>query len=40
MIDMIDITAYEKIIAEDVRHEEMIAEDVRHEETMADDNLQ
>ncbi len=50
VIDMINITAHEETITDNVkheetmidnvRHEEMMTEDVRHEETMADEDLQ
>ncbi len=37
MIGMIDSTAHEETIGDDVRHEETIGDDVRHEETIGDD---
>src|SRR6266540_3875479 len=37
VIDMIDSTAHEETIGDDVRHEETIGDDVRHEETIGDD---
>ncbi len=37
VISMIDSTAHEETIGDDVRHEEMIRDDVRHEEMMGDD---
>src|SRR6266545_5054028 len=37
VIDMIDTTAHEEMIGDDVRHEETIGDDVRHEETIGDD---
>src|SRR6266545_1615721 len=37
VISMIDSTAHEKMIGDDVRHEETIGDDVRHEETIGDD---
>src|SRR6266542_3501183 len=37
VIGMIDSTAHEKTIGDDVRHEETIGDDVRHEETIGDD---
>ena len=36
VIDMIDTTAHEETITEDVRREETMIEDVRREETMTD----
>src|SRR6266511_5287699 len=36
VISMIDSTAHEETIGDDVRHEEMIGDDVRHEETIGD----
>ncbi len=40
VIDMIDITAHEETMPDNVRHEETMPADVRHEETMADEDLQ
>src|SRR6266540_940432 len=37
VISMIDSTAHEETIGDDVRHEETIGDDVRHEETIGDD---
>src|SRR6266498_2677578 len=37
VIGMIDSTAHEETIGDDVRHEETIGDDVRHEETIGDD---
>src|SRR6266498_1441197 len=37
VIGMIDSTAHEETIGDDVRHEETIGDDVRHEETIEDD---
>ena len=39
VIDMIDITAYEEMMATDGNHEETIATNGNHEETMADEDL-
>ena len=40
VISMIDSTAHEETIGDDVRHEETIGDDVRHEETMTDEMQQ
>src|SRR6266540_7533006 len=37
VISMIDSTAHEETIGDDVRHEKTIGDDVRHEETIGDD---
>ncbi len=37
MIGMIDSTAHEETIGDDVRHEETMRDDVRHKETIGDD---
>src|SRR6266542_2154948 len=37
VIGMIDSTAHEETIGDDVRHEETLGDDVRHEETIGDD---
>ena len=40
VISLIDSTAHEETIGDDVRHEETIGDDVRHEETMTDEMQQ
>src|SRR6266542_3960561 len=40
VIGMIDSTAHEETIGDDVRHEETIGDDVRHEETMTNEMQQ
>src|SRR6266542_6454716 len=37
VIDMIDTTAHEETIGDDVRREETMGDDIRHEETIGDD---
>ncbi len=40
VIGMIDSTAHEETIGDDVRHEETIGDDIRREETMTDEMQQ
>jgi len=40
VIDMINITTYEKTRGDDVRYEETMLENVRHKKTITEDDLQ